>query len=511
MRMRPLILLVLTVLLYYFSFPPFPTPFLSWFSLVPFFWALHRSGFRNSFAIGYGTGLLAIGSMMFWLTSNTGATTGQAISMYIGSVIYLALGWGAFAWVQSRLYRRWQMTSFWMAPFVWTGIEYLQSQGPLGFTWHSLATPQSVLPGAIQYASVTGMFGVTFWVVSVNVLSFFLLSSWRQLLASKRLRKLSVLGAVILLPFLHGRLVIPDTYSASSLRVGMVQPNVEPNVKWLDRDFAFRELMKWTQTLNGRELDLLIWPETAVPNRLRIDQRKLQPLREELLRQNTVLLTGFPDRRILQTDSGAVVHSYNSVMMLDPHSDRIAVYDKIHLVPFGEHVPSFLNWLGALAMEVGDFGYAPGAEPVVFDVRRRGREDTVRVASVICLESIFPHLVRRFVREGAQLLVIVTNDAWYDGTDAPTQHAFASVYRAIENRISIARCANSGVSCFVDPWGRMTNATENGLPAVIAGSVWVREGQNTLYTDWGDVFPQSMLAIAFSLVMASWTRHRITS
>lgn len=500
--------LSLTVSFYYFSFPPFPTFFLAWIALVPLLWLLEHTRFHYAFRTGYLAGLFSTGSMMFWLNANSGATPFQATGMYLGAVMYLAVWWGLFAVLLKFLYRRWRERSFLAVPFLWTALEYLQSAGELGFTWHSLSTGQTTVPVAIQFVEYTGMYGVTFWVAVLNVGGYFLFQWLRDGMSRKKAARLSVgILCWVLLPFVHGWWIMPSENPADRwMKVGIVQPNVEPNVKWLDRDFAYNELMKLTRQCRGDSLDMIVWPETAVPNRLRLDRRKLDPIRQEIQLQSTALLTGFPDRRFMTTDSGITHHSYNSVMLIRPDTDSLPVYDKIHLVPFGERIPSFLGFLAAIAMEVGDFGYTSGDRYTVFSVPSRSGADHFRVASVICLESIFPDRVREFVLRGAELLVIVTNDAWYDGTFGPEQHARCAIYRAIEHRISIARSANSGVSCIIDPYGRIVVRAENQEQAVLRGKLSVPPNR-TFFTRFGNIFSYLMIAMSLTaLLAAGWRR-----
>jgi len=503
--------LLLTASFYYFSFPPFPTAFLAWIALVPFLVLLDSTRFHHAFRTGYLAGLLSTGAMMFWLNANTGATPFQASGMYLGAVMYLALWWGAFAVIQKIFYQRWGTRSFYLVPLVWTSLEYFQTLGELGFTWHSLATSQTTYLSAIQFAEYTGMHGVTFWVACLNVGIFMGIRATTE--SKTKVRRLLRYGlgvtGMAALPFVYGHLIIPDHVTSNRwIQVGIVQPNVEPNVKWLDRDFAYNELMRLTRGLRADSLDLILWPETAVPNRLRVDRRKLDPLRLEIQSQNVSLLTGFPDRRFIQSDSGMRHLSFNSVMVLRPDTDSIPIYDKIHLVPFGEHIPSFLNMLAAIAMDVGDFGYSSGDRYTVFTIPSKNRLDSIRIAAVICLESIYPERVRQFMIRGAELLVIVTNDAWYDGTSGPEQHAHCAIYRAIENRTSIARSANSGISCLIDPYGRILARTNNGEQTTLRGQLPVLS-QHTFFTRFGNVFSYFVIMITCGLfVLSRWPARK---
>jgi len=172
------------------------------------------------------------------------------------------------------------------------------------------------------------------------------------------------------------------------------------------------------------------------------------------------LLTGAPDYVWIHPDT---VNKYNAALFLRPHDYRVQTYYKMRLAPFSERVPfaEQLPFLESLAQKISrDVGdYTPGREVKVFDFTVPGPGGSAPFSAIICFESIFPELVSSFVEAGAGFLVIITNDGWFGRTSGPYQHAQAAVLRAVENRVWIARCANTGVSCFIDPLGRMVRKT----------------------------------------------------
>lgn len=494
----------LTVVLFFFSFPPFLTGFFSYAVLVPFFFILQTNAFKHGFSTGYLLGLFTLGAMMYWLNWNSGATLLQAIGLYLGTVLYLAVWWGLYGALQNYICRKLGAAGFFFAPFLWTAVDYLQSLGELGFTWHSLPTTQTYYTPLIQFIEFTGMYGITFWMASLNVLIFFMIkkAAYPETAVKVHLKWLTASWIVLFIaPGIYGIMALSKNQSSGkTIRVAIVQPNIEPNRKWLEKDFAYTELMRLTAELRSHKTDVIIWPETAIPNRLRYDRHRLNEIQDTLRHQWTSLLTGIPDRKLAKETSGRVApHYFNSIFLLRPDQKDFSFYDKIHLVPFGEHVPDFLFFMNALAMDIGASDYYAGDSTKVLILplfENRLQTDSIPFTAVVCLESVFPQIVRDGVVKGARFLVIVTNDAWYDGTFAPAQHAQIAVLRAIENRIGVARCANSGISNIIDAYGRVRKHTESGEEKILIGDVDL-QSEETFFTRHGNWFPLLVIFIVF--------------
>ncbi len=493
----------LTVVLFFFSFPPFLTGFFSYAVLVPLFLILETTAYKHGFRTGYLLGLFTIGAMMYWLNWNSGATLLQAIGLYLGTVLYLAVWWGLYGALQNYICRKLGAVGFFLAPFLWTALDYLQSLGELGFTWHSLPTTQTYYTPLIQFIEFTGMYGITFWMVLLNVLIFFMIKKIQkpESVTQLNLKWLSAAWIMLFLtPAIYGIIALAkDRPPEKTIRVAIVQPNIEPNRKWLEKDFAYTELMRLTAELRSQKTDVIIWPETAIPNRLRYDERRIKEIQDTLRHPWTTLLTGIPDRKLAKETGGHLApHYFNSIFLVRPDQKGFSFYDKIHLVPFGEHVPDFLFFMNVLAMDIGASDYYAGDSMKVLTLplfKDRTQTDSIAFAAVVCLESVFPQIVRDGISKGARFLVIVTNDAWYDGTFAPAQHAQIAVLRAVENRIGVARCANSGISNIIDAYGRVRKQTENGEETILTGDVDV-QSEETFFTRHGNWFPAGIVIIA---------------
>ena len=423
--------------------------------------------------------------------------------------MYLALLWGVFGFLQNMICLKFGIKGFIFAPFIWTSLEYVQSMGELGFTWHLLPSTQTYYTPLIQYIDFTGMYGITFWVVLLNVLFYLVIKRVvfddRSVSWNGRRLVISIILAFFV-PFFYGLLVLnSQKYSnGKKIRAAIIQPNIEPNRKWLERDFAYTEIMSLTQAVEKHHSDVILWPETAIPTRLRVDKIKFDAIRSELRSQWTTLITGIPDRKTTIDQNGkARAHYYNSIYLIRPDRIDFSSYDKMHLVPFGEFVPSFLLFMKDMAMDVGIPDYYAGDSMSVFTLPLFSdtlQTDSVKVAAVVCLESIFPQLVMKGIQKGARILAIVTNDSWYDGTLAPIQHSQIAVLRAIENRVSVMRCANSGVSALIDPYGIVSAQTQNGAQDILSGTV-VIQTEETFFTQYGSLFPILISILSFILLL----------
>lgn len=504
---RNLTLAVLTGIMVALSFPPFKTGFLAFAALIPFFLLLERKKGTEAFRWAYVTGLFIDIFSLFWLGWVT-------LPGLIGALLILPLYFALFGVLHSFLYRRLENVAYLVAPFLWTAIEYLQSFGETAFPWTYLGYSQTYYLPFIQFAEYTSVYGVSFWIVLINAL-FYLL--WRaNLSAAKRYTVAAVLAGLVIVPFVHGEITLRQRSDGGKIKVALLQGNVDPFEKWDDdlyeRNFAvYERLMKKAAV---EQPDLYIWPETATPFYLRYEFRYLQRMRQMVDSLGAPILTGALD---YETRRDGNYDYFNAALFIKPFSLRIQKYAKMKLVPFSERVPYkqffpfnvLKNLLYDMALGIGD--YARGDRFTIFRFKpsrqysgkAADEKQEIRFASPICYESVFPALVRQFVKKGVDFLVIITNDAWFGKTSAPYQHAQIAVFRAIENRRSIARCANTGVSCFIDPYGRVLKATKIFQPAVLVDDIPLNR-EMTFYTKHGNVFALAVSIIALLSLFASF-------
>jgi apolipoprotein N-acyltransferase len=512
---RDLALSLLTVAALTMAFPPFRFGFLAYWGVIPFLLLLEKKEPAAAFRWGYLTGLLFSIATLYWISWTT-------LPGAIATIVIHPLYYSLFAILLFPMRRLWPTGYLIAVPFLWTAVEFVKSLGDLGFPWLTLGYTQTYYLELIQYASFTSVYGVSFWVVSLNVLLFAL---W-QFRENKR--RVIELAAVLLLFFL-----IPYFYSLAvmqrseepkeQIRVGLVQGNVDPYQKW-EPDFVeqnFQIFERLSRQLAANQPDVVIWPETATPTWLLHKYEHLQRVRQLAAEMNAPILTGIPDYVFFEDNS---YRTYNSAALIYGDERPIPTYAKMHLVPFGERVPYeddipfFKEWLAKL--EMGEGNWSPGSEIKLFSLdtpaatAANGVAPTKRVAAVICFESIFPEEVAAFVHLGADLLVVITNDAWFGRPDVPFwlsggiyQHAQIAIFRAIENRISIARCANTGITETIDPYGRIRQQAAIFEEAVLSDALPLRR-ETTFFSRHGNVFAHAVSSVALLFVGISTIESR---
>ncbi|RKY79243.1 apolipoprotein N-acyltransferase [candidate division KSB1 bacterium] len=502
---------LLTALLLTFAFPPYQLGFLAYWGLVPFFYLLKNKTIKDALKWGYITGLFFNLMSLYWIAWTT-------IPGTLAAILVLAFYFAFYAWTHVQLQKKLGKNFIFLLPFLWVSIEYVRSLGVLGFPWNSLAYTQSYYLSLIQYVSFTGVYGVSFWVVWINVVLFHILEnkrSFRTLIWS-----LLLLIFLFFLPWVYGKLTIPpaDEFQ-EKIQAALIQGNVDPLRKWDEAFLAenFDIYERLTRKAANYKPDLIVWPETATACFLRCEPEYSIRIRHLVDSLKTPLLTGSPDYEFVTRTE---YETYNAIFLFLPFCSQIQRYFKIHLVPFGERVPfedviPFLNkFLESLNMGVGDF--SPGKKLVLFHMPYPKSKvetdctgssgDRLLFAGVVCFESIFPGLVRKFINRGARFLVIVTNDAWFGTTSELAHHAQIAVFRAIENRIGVARCANTGISMFIDPYGRVSKKTQINTEAYIVGDVPLRT-EKTFYTQHGDVFTYAILLVTIVGVIKAYAQR----
>ena len=504
------------------SFPKSDLGLLAWVALVPLHWALDGKNKAQAFWIGWLSGTIAFTGMMSWVVTamNTYGKVPLAISYglmllltaYLG--LYVGLYSAGAVWFRSLIPRY----GFFVFPCLWVTLELIRTYALSGMPWGLLGYSQYRQIEIIQIADHMGVYGVSFLIVLVNVaLAEFL--SWlmpyfRNFRPARLPWELAAMATlVVTLSWQYGLATLSETpfsgIPRSSISVGVVQPNIDQAVKW---DTAYREqtLARFDQLTEqlGRATDLVVWPEAATPfvfEREPVYQLQLIALAN---RAQAPILFGspalrfYPDRR---------PYLLNSAYLLSPDGQLLGRYDKHHLVPFGEYIPlksSLLFFLDKMVEGIGDF--EAGTGPTVLTLTPKPRSASadntgttpkpISFGVAICYEVIFPNLVRQFAANGAEFLVTVTNDAWFGRSAAPAQHFAMVVFRSVENHLAFARAANTGISGFIDPFGRIVEATPIFTEQTVRTTmqVWRTE---TFYSRHGDVFAYGCVIICALLFL----------
>jgi len=359
-------------------------------------------------------------------------------------------------------------------PFIWILVEYIKSFGTLGFPWVSIANTQIDYLVLIQNAELLGIYGISFWIIFINVILY------QNLKARIRYRYYLIIFFIpwMIGLFLYSRLNIDLD---SNLNIALIQPNISLEEKWNGSpNKNFNKILDLSKTIQKQNNDILVWPESALPSYfLQSNSNQINRI-HHVLGDSTKLITG---TTIFEKDS-IKNKVFNSIAYID-NDQIIDYYNKIQLVPMAEYVPwsNFFTFLDDL--NLGQANFSIGKENKIFDYNE------TKFGSVVCYESTFPWLVNEFVKQGAEFMIIVTNDGWYETAPEPQQHAKQSIYRAIENRKSIIRCANTGISMIIDQVGNIKQSLELNKTGSIRASI-IPNKKITFYLKYGDYLIQSI-------------------
>ncbi|MBM4123842.1 MAG: apolipoprotein N-acyltransferase [Nitrospira sp.] len=514
----------LTGLLYPLCFPDFDLGFLAWVVLLPLHLALAKASLRQAFWLGWLTGLLAFVGVVSWVVTAMHLYGNVPLGISYGLMVLLATYLGLYvglytlgaAWLQRALPR----LSLLGAPFLWVTLEWLRTYLFSGLPWDLLGYSQYRWLPAIQIADHTGVYGVSFVIVLVNAAladtALWLRHRLRQPSEEQQAAPFPWLSPVtailsMSLTLLYGEAHIEAASKAParSLTIGLVQANIDQAHKWDDayrRETLDRYLRLTTEAARGS--DLLIWPEAATPFLFEREAAYREEVTNLARTQQVPLLLGSPALRYYPDGRPYLL---NSAYLLAQDGTIVGRYDKQHLVPFGEYIPlksSLLFFLDKLVEGIGDFEagrvatiFSLPAQPAFSDA-----EGPARFGVLICYEVIFPNLVREFARDGADFIVTITNDAWFGPSSAPFQHFGMVVFRAVENRRAVARAANTGISGFIDPQGRILQATPTFEERAVTGTIPLNRTL-TVYSRYGDVFAYACVIITGLLAVAARRRR----
>ena len=522
-KIWPWLAAIVTGLLGVACFAPFDQNWLSWVALTPLIaavWfsgeAARRSWLRN-LLLGYLAGIVFFTGTFGWL----GALGDLYQSFFLRGLsfllsIYLGLHFAFWAWF-AGLIRPKTFTASWrnllvafLGAAAWATHEWVRGWLFSGFGWNGLGVALHQIWPLIQISEFTGVTGVSFALAFVNIIA---ITTPLRLIVEARSHRmrphfdltLTMIGMVALFAFGLRRAQSPEP--AKPIRVAAVQADV-PQLQKFDPEFS-RQIFEKFSRLSEIALqanpppELLVWPESSMPDPVR-DERgaSYQFVKEFSASAKPDLLLGSLD---FEND-----RDYNAAIFVSNGGEQMRAYRKIHLVPFGEYIPlrhSFPLFAAIASTWVpGDF--TAGTEYAVFDLTNNDG----RLAPLICFEDTVGDLARRFVLNGANLLVDVTNDGWFLHSFGSRQHLANAIFRCVENRRPMVRAANTGVTCFINEFGRVTQILQDDTgntftEGVLTGVVNVpQNSQITFYTRHGEWFAEScavVTAIAIVVVFAS--------
>lgn len=505
-----------------------------WFAITPLLFAMTRGekgrialNPRHTALLGYVSGFVWYLGSCYWIYQ-TMAIYGGLGSLVAATILllfclYLGLYHALFGWLVGVLRHRFgAQVALLLSPFVWVAVELARAR-ITGFPWDLLGTAQVDNPLLTRLGPITGVYGMSFVIAFVNAL-------WlvRIYLKERRLTRPLLTAAGVLITVLYvlglGRLRTLQKQTATAtatlvqenLEVGEAAKGPEPTERELLESFTYlsrhpgdrvylgmpelsgTRLVTFASKGETQKSDLIIWPESPAP--FQEDELSFHETMSTLAAQSkTPMIVGNVAIK-RSNESGRGFTLYNSASFVDSRGNFVGRYDKIHLVPFGEYVPfrGILFFADSLLHEVGTFSSGDQRSLFVTNGHRYG--------TFICYESIFGDEVRQFVRDGADVLINISNDGWYGDTSAPWQHLNMARMRAIENHRWVLRATNTGVTAAIDPYGRVVEAAPRHVRTSIRVGFGYEEDM-TFYTRYGDLFAYSCAAITIATILESLRRR----
>ena len=491
---------VLTGLLLVVSFPRAHQGYLAWVAFVPLIVFVSRS---KTALQAFGGGLLAAAvelfALLIWipavLENYGGLSAPLAWTAYGLMVLLLACYPAVVCAATKRLMITGGNSFLLLLPALWTLMEYAQTLFPFGgFPWLQAGYSQAGYLPIMQMADITGVYGITFLILAANTTVAFCVLQRRRIATFLPMLTVFVLIGACL------------RYGDDSLRRwGNMHPGFRAAMLQgnLSADDADGEIVEKIRSGYPRmadsirtNVDLLILPESPTPIFFQDDDA----YRQTLSRLAARYPLGLVFNNINRGHVGGETRYFNSAFFMDRNGTLKGIYDKIHLVPFGEYLPlkGLFFFAKTISKDVG--GFSAGGDYRIVDL------ETHPSNAVICFEAVFPDLVRRFAVKGSRLIINLTNDAWYGKSAAPYQHLAIARFRAVENRRYLLRAANSGISAVVEPTGRIQASTGIFQEAVCEGSFAFLE-ETTFYTRYGDLFVFLCAIISCGSVILAAIRH----
>ncbi len=506
------------------GFPPFDFYPLAWIALIPLFVSLMEKNAKASFYLGMLTGFVYFVGTVYWIFNSIyfygNIPAVLSLLILIALCLYLGAYVGVFSVLLNFLSRHSRLPVLFTAPVLWVTLEFLRTYALTGFPWSVLGYSQYKFLTLIQISDITGIYGVSFLVAALNGAIFDVMVYWPKRLSRMPLYGrwqitigLIIFSLVVAVSLFYGMWRLKTVEKGRNMRVSVIQGNFEQEKKW-DVKFKRQIIDSYKRHTLKASLDypeLIVWPETSIPfvfgqdEALTAEIREFQKTLESYLLFGGVTVKDVSDNKprspaafLRKQEAGVQGKNQiaNSAILMSPDGEVLSVYDKIHLVPYGEYVPlrKILPFIKKLVVGVGDF--MQGKEYTVTDI------PGARISSPICYEIIFPGLVRKFADKGANLFVTITNDAWFGRTSAPYQHFSMAVFRAVENRVPVIRAANTGISGFIDAKGRIQKKSGIFVEAVLTDDVTLESFKKSFYSRYGDLFA-FLCIISFVLLIAN--------
>lgn len=509
------LLAVISGLLLTCSFPKINWGWMAWVALIPLLYSLKDLSLKGSFYIGLISGIIHYCTLLYWLVP-TMNNYGN-LPLWVGCLLlfllssYLGLYFAIFSAFLQKFCRTPLRLVIWF-PIVFVSLEFIRSFLFSGFPWELIGYSQFEWLTLIQLSDITGVYGISFLIALTNgslcaALIYIGKQKWQGINISKKIASgsLATTALVMIIILAYGNIRIQSIdqkmKTADRVKVSVIQGNIDQAVKW-NPEYQKNTILKYLNLSFSTLTDspaLIVWPETATPfyfSSPYTDSHLTQLIREGVQEANIWLLFGSPSYE----RDGKTLHYYNTAYLLSPEGEQIGKYNKVHLVPYGEYVPlkKWFPFIGKLVAQVGDFQSGTKGSTIVWNQHPIGVQ--------ICFEVIFPDLARAMASNQAEIFINITNDAWFGTSSGPFQHFSMTVFRAVENKRALVRSANTGISGFIDPVGRILETTSLGVDATRTRTVPLMKS-GTVYMKAGDLFSKVCLIAVFIFMIFCMIQH----
>jgi len=530
-RFISFILALLTGLLLYAAWPVSPLTLLIFVAWIPLLWIEdHITNWKKLFGFTYITMFTWNIATTWWIWN---ASLPGALGAFFANSLIMCIPWLLFYFTKKK-FNNW--IGYGSLIIYWLSFEFIHHNWDLSWPWLTLGNSFATHPEWVQWYQYTGSAGGSLWVLSGNILIY---SAFKEYRSNGRTKKyfITIASSLLLLiiPILFSRLllnnekkIVQAAMNNAVKNVVVVQPNVDPYTEKFSGDVQsqIEKLIILSEQQMDNNTTLVVWPETAIPaqvneNNIKHDVR-YYPIWSFLDRHPFVnIVTGIdsykdygPDKKNATNTArydknGNIYYDFFNTAAAFDADTTIQLYHKAKLVPGVETLPSFLNFM---AQWFEDFGGISGT--LGRDSKRKvfvPWDNHFKAAPIICYESIYSDYITEYIRNGANILTVITNDGWWRNTPGYKQHMNYARLRAIETRKWVARSANTGISCFIDPLGNVIDPQPWDKATAIKFAVPVDDRQ-TFFVKHGDIISRASLIISILLIAVNviyWIRKKI--
>jgi len=465
----------------------------AWFALIPLINFLNQSNksvlLKEKFYASIIWGIVYHSTILYWMIFNLGTTKLLGFISLVLATLVLSVNTILICFLYHIISKHEHNKIYYALPIIWVSVEYLRTFLILGFPWVSLANSQVHYNILAQNVELTGIYGISFWLVMINVLLYDLYKGVND-------KKIISLIVIFVFPWISGYYLYTNQINDSlkGINILSVQPNIHLDQK-RNPETKYQNIEKMIDISNSKvnkDTELILFPESAI-SVMELYGDAIHPIKESILNKNISLLTGL---NYFEYDSNDRRVNYNSIIHLS--SENIIqspdLYHKIKLVPLAERIPLVSIFPGLKSINIGQANFEPGEEYKIFNI------NNYKIGGMVCYESTFPQLNRKFVNNGAEILIYFVNDGWYENPPQPQQHAKQAIYRAIEFRRPVVRCANTGISQIIDKKGNIIEQIELNKEGAISASI-IPASEMTFYAKYGDVFAIINVLLLFILLV----------